>query len=339
MEYWQFSQRQAGRRDYRPFEDAMTRPNILAGLAAIGVLAGATPALADQGGVPFWFSGQVASLSATAPSPGWTLGVLGYDYVGSASKTFQFGPTVVANIHTEVPVPMFQLGYAPKTTLFGAQPYIAMAFGAGYNNTTAGATLSNPPTALSRTDSMSGATDLYPYASLSWVKGVSNWMVYATGDIPVGDYQPGRLANLGIGHGAADLGAGYTYLNQKSGLEFTMVTGFTFNAPNTSTQYTNGVDYHLDWALSQFLSASWEVGVVGYVYDQISADSGAGDRLGAFESKIAAAGPEIGHPFAAYGRAGYINLRAYWEFGAVHRVEGRAVYLTVAIPLGPSPKK
>jgi hypothetical protein len=31
-------------------------------------------------------------------------------------------------------------------------------------------------------------------------------MVYGTGDIPVGDYDPRRLANLGIGHGAIDFG-------------------------------------------------------------------------------------------------------------------------------------
>jgi hypothetical protein len=308
-------------------------------LVAVAALAAATPALADQGGVPFWFSGQTASLSATAPSPGWTLGVLGYDYVGSASKTFQFGQTLVANVRTVVPVAMFQLGYAPATTLFGGQPYVALTFGAGHNSTSAGATLSNPPLSVSRTDSVGGATDIYPYASLSWAKGASNWMVYGTGDIPAGDYSKGRLANLGIGHGAADLGAGYTYLNPKSGLEFTTVTGFTFNTENTSSRYTNGVDYHLDWALSQFLSAKWEVGAVGYVYDQITGDSGSGARLGAFESKIAAAGPEIGHPFALYGRAGYVNLRAYWEFAAEHRVEGRAIYLTVAIPLGTSPKK
>lgn len=37
-------------------------------------------------------------------------------------------------------------------------------------------------------------------------------MVYVTGNIPIGDYDPNRLANLGLGHSAVDIGGGYTYL-------------------------------------------------------------------------------------------------------------------------------
>ena len=43
-------------------------------------------------------------------------------------------------------------------------------------------------------------------------------MVYSAGDVPVGDYNPNRLANIGIGHGAIDFGAGYTYLNPATGI-------------------------------------------------------------------------------------------------------------------------
>ena len=43
--------------------------------------------------------------------------------------------------------------------------------------------------------------------------GVNNSMVYGTGLIPIGDYDPNRLANLGIGHGAIDFGGGYTYFD------------------------------------------------------------------------------------------------------------------------------
>jgi hypothetical protein len=55
---------------------------------------------------------------------------------------------------------------------------------------------------------------------LRWNQGVNNWMIYGAGDIPVGAYQSTRLANLGIGHGVADAGIGYTYLNQQTGHEF-----------------------------------------------------------------------------------------------------------------------
>ena len=48
---------------------------------------------------------------------------------------------------------------------------------------------------------------------------------------------------------------------------------------NPSTNYQNGVDFHLDWAASQFLSKQFFVGLVGYLYNEIGCDSGSGDQL------------------------------------------------------------
>src|SRR5262249_14287943 len=103
-------------------------------------------------------------------------------------------------------------------------------------------------------------------------------------------YDSARLANLGIGHGAIDAGVGYTYFDQKTGHEFSAVTGLTYNLPNQSTNYQNGVDWHLDWAASQFLSNQLSVGVVGYVYKEIGCDSGSGDRVGSSNRKFLALG-------------------------------------------------
>ena len=95
--------------------------------------------------------------------------------------------------------------------------------------------------------------DLYPTGSLRWNWGVNNVMTYLTGDIPVGLYNSQQLATLGIGHGAIDAGAGYTYFDQQTGHEFSVVIGATYNLINPSTQYQNGIDGHLDWGASQFL--------------------------------------------------------------------------------------
>src|ERR1019366_2023407 len=75
----------------------------------------------------------------------------------------------------------------------------------------------------SLSDSLIGVGDLYPMVSLKWHDGVHNWMTYATGDIPVGAYDPNRLANIGLGHGAIDGGGGYTYFDPKTGHEFSGV--------------------------------------------------------------------------------------------------------------------
>ena len=161
-------------------------------------------------------------------------------------------------------------------------------------------------------------------------------MTYATGDIPVGAYEPRRLANLGIGHGAMDGGAGYTYINPQTGHEFSAVGGFTYNFKNTDTQYRNGVDFHLDGAFSQYLSKQLFVGLVGYTYQQVTADS-APPILGDFKSRVSAVGPQIGYLFPVGDMQGYLNLKGYKEFDAANRPEGWNVWLTFAIsPTAPA---
>ena len=103
--------------------------------------------------------------------------------------------------------------------LFARGGPLAGGVGFGYGKNTPDAVFSFSPrgTARYRRDSVWGFTDLYPVVSLAWSSGVHNWMTYLTGDIPVGAYDSERLANIGIGHGAIDVGGGYTYLNQQSG--------------------------------------------------------------------------------------------------------------------------
>jgi hypothetical protein len=139
---------------------------------------------------------------------------------------------------------------------------------------------------------------------------------------------------LGIGHGAIDAGGGYTYLDQQRGRELSAVAGLTYNFQNNDSHYNNGIDSHLDWAASQFLSASWHVGVAGYVYYQPAGDSGSGNPLGSFKSRVAAAGPEVGSLFKIMGNQAYVNARAYKEFWAKNRVEGYTLFATLSISFG-----
>ena len=59
-----------------------------------------------------------------------------------------------------------------------------------------------------------------------------------------------------------------------------MVAGLTHNFINPDTQYQNGIDAHIDWAASKFLSPQFHVGVAGYLYQQLTGDSGSGATLG-----------------------------------------------------------
>jgi len=150
------------------------------------------------------------------------------------------------------------------------------------------------------------------------------------GDLPVGTYDPSRLANLGIGHGAMDAGFGYTYFDSKTGHEFSFVTGLTYNLVNPSTNYQNGIDWHLDWGLSQFVTKTLQIGAVGYFYDQLTPDSGCLPALCPFESRTIGIGPQIGLIFPGESFQTYLNVKGYWDIDTQNRASGASAWVTLA---------
>ena len=188
-----------------------------------------------------------------------------------------------------------------------------------------------------RTDSRTGFGDVLPMASLKWNAGINNFMTYLTGDIPAGAYDKNRLANLGLGHGAIDGGGGYTFLDPQSGHEFSVAGGFTYNFTNQAIDYQNGIDFHLDWGASQFLSKEVFAGLAGYLFNQITGDSGPGARLGPFESRVAGIGPQLGTFIPMGGAQAFLGLKAYKDFGSQNRPPGWNLWVTFAIsPASPA---
>ncbi len=332
-------------------EKATLRSSAVAILLCAGILSTTSSlAVADESGTSFWLPGTYGSLAAAPGTPGWALATVYYHTSVSAgadvaaSREIQIGRfnpalnvNLNANLHASADLAIIVPSYIFATPVLGGQLAVQMGTIVGTTSANVNGTLSAtlPPFGLVRTDSISdtvvGFGDLYPLASLKWNAGVHNFMTYVTGDIPVGNYSSTSLANLGLGHGAVDAGGGYTYLNPATGHEFSAVAGFTYNLKNQTTQYQSGVDFHLDWGVSQFLSKQFFIGLVGYAYDQVSADSGAGDRVGAFESRVFAAGPQLGYIFPIAGKQGFLGLKSYAEFGAKNRPEGWNTWLTFAI--------
>jgi hypothetical protein len=256
-----------------------------------------------------------------------------YNYGGSAGRAVDLerGRLFSAGLNTSFDGLFIAPTYTPDTMILGARPSFSLAFAPAYNTTTANVGLGR--LSASRTDSLFGASDLYPTAQLYWNAGEHNFMVYITGDIPVGSYDPNRLSAIGIGHGAIDGGGAYTYFDEKTGTEASATLGFTKNFENPSTNYTNGTDAHLDLGAAQFLNEQLFVGAVGYYYQQLTADSGQLAILGPNESRTRGVGPQIGYNFNVGGVSIYTNLRDYTEFGSYRRVQGHAIYFTVSLPL------
>jgi hypothetical protein len=336
-------------------EKSMLRSAALAVILGVGILSStASVSRADESGTSFWLPGTYGSLAAVPSTPGWAVASVYYHTSVSAGADVaaareiqigRFNPTLNvnlnANLHASADLAIIVPSYVFATPVLGGQFAVQMGTIVGTTSANVNGTLTAalPPFAVMRTDSIgdtvTGVGDLYPLASLKWNMGVNNFMTYVTGDIPVGNYSSTSLANLGLGHGAIDAGGGYTYFNPATGHEFSAVAGFTYNFINNATQYQSGVDFHLDWGASQFLSKQFFIGLVGYAYDQVSPDSGSGDRLGAFESRVFSAGPQLGYIFPIAGKQGFLGLKSYFEFGAKNRPEGWNTWLTFAISEAP----
>jgi hypothetical protein len=305
---------------------------------------------ADEGGVSFWLPGQYGSLAATPQTPGWALGAIYYHttLAGSGNvaaareiEVGRFSPTVNVNLNLKLNAQGDLMVLAPTytfaTPVFGGQFAVSMAgiFGRDAASIAGTLTAAAGPLVTTRTGELDSALtsvgDLYPTATLRWNQGVNNFMTYITGDIPVGAYDPTRLANLGIGHGAVDVGGGYTYLNPATGNEFSGIFGATYNLKNQDTQYQNGIDVHFDWGVSHFLSKQVFVGLVGYGYQQVTDDFGQNPVLGGFRSSVAGIGPQVGYIFPVGDMQGFLGVKAYGEFDATNRASGWNTWLTFSI--------
>ena len=305
-------------------------------IAALLALICSDRAAADEAGVSFWLQGQFGSFAAAPSNPGWSFESTFYHATAAASPSLSFvrGGGFQTGIKSPSDFVMLTPTYVFATPVLGGQAAVGMTALYGRNTTSVSATLSGPGgTSLSgsRSDYVLGFGDLYPAASLKWNRDVHNFMVYTTAGVPVGVYDPNRLASMGLGHWAADAGVGYTYLNEQVGFEWSAVVGFTYNFINPYTQYRSGIDAHLDWAISPYLTDKLHVGAVGYVYNQVTGDSGASPVLGGFRSRVAGIGPQIGFFFPIGEREGYLNLRGYSEFDAKNRLEGWTAYVTFSV--------
>jgi hypothetical protein len=328
----------------------LVSPLVAITLAVAVTIAAPRVSFADENGVSFWVPGFFGSMAATPQQPGWSFAAINYYTNVSASGDAalskeitigQFNPTlnasINANISARADIGFLAPSYVFATPFLGGQASVGLLAAYGQNSTALNGTIAGTvgPIPFMKTIDLSQTTDglgdLVPQFAVRWNAGVNNYLAYITGDIPVGLYHSSNLANLGLGHGAIDGGVGYTYFDPKTGNEFSATVGLTGNFENTSTGYTNGIDAHLDLGASKFLTKQLQVGLVGYVYDQLTPDSGCAPVLCPFESRVLGVGPQVGYLFPVGDMQGYLNLKGYKEFDNFDRPAGYNIWLTFVL--------
>ena len=320
---------------------------VIGALCALAIASSPRLAHADSGGVSFWLPGTFGSLAAAPVTPGWSWASIYLHLNQSAGGGVNFVTSngirgsVVAGLNARADALVEGVTYTFPSPILGGQAGFSLLAAPGNLGVGINASLTGP---LGRTisggvsDNRTTVSDVFYQGTLKWNQGVNNEMVYVAGNIPSGSYDPNRLANLSFGFTGVDAGAGYTYLDPKTGHEFSVVGGMTYSGPNTTLQYQNGIDAHVDWAVSQFISKSVHIGMAGYYFQQLTDDSGPGATLGGFRGMAVGIGPQIGFLFPVGNLQGYLNVKGYADLETDNRPKGWSTWVSFVLsPKAPEP--
>lgn len=169
-------------------------------------------------------------------------------------------------------------------------------------------------------------------AFIGWQAGSFHMKLSAMLNVPVGDYSSKRIANIGLNRWAGDVTASVTWLDPSSRFEFSISPGFTFNGENPATNYKTGTEFHVESALMLHMTPALSLGIAGYHYQQISADTGSGAVFGPLKGQVSAIGPNVSYNFKAGATPVYASFRWLREFSARNRLQGNVGFLTLTVP-------
>ncbi len=285
---------------------------------------------ASEGGATFYIPGLYGDLAvAIPPPPGAYLLSTSIFYQAKAPNPL-FPNAIDRKVDADIFAQMLRGFYVPDASFLGAQ----MLF--GFRVLTLDSDISvdvdTPFGSLQLDDSNTGYGD-FGIVPLSLYWQVDNFYInlYEVINAPTGRYEPGRIANIALGHWTFDTVLVMTWLDPKTGIEISAVPGIIYNSENMKTNYKSGVEFHMDTMLNWHISPSWMVGLHGSIYKQLTDDEGADHSLGSFRGHSFAFGPAIAW-HQDIGEQKYL-LSAKWlhEFEAKNKLEGDLILLTAGI--------
>ncbi len=167
-------------------------------------------------------------------------------------------------------------------------------------------------------------------AILGWHYGNFFWNVALSVIAPTGKYDSQDLANTGLNYWTVLPQFAVSYFDPKSGWDVSAAFAYTINTQNTATDYQTGGIFHLDWAVGKQITPHWKVGVVGYVMDQLTGDSGPGAKLGSFEAHSWALGPAVQYGFLLGTTPVAVLAKWTHEISATDTFQGNTVTTAVS---------
>ncbi len=323
----------------------MIKPTILASSVACALALAAT-SRAEEGGSAHYTPGTTASFIDVFPGQPGGLAMLNYftyyDAKAPVSRTLEFGGLLTADARATAYADTFVGIYqAPWNVLGGglafgvALPYVWMEVKGEAQHIqpdgTAGAVFSARDTAngfgdITLIPVMLGWTNILPDLKLD-----ARLSIFA----PTGDYEKGRLANVGKNYWSFEPGVMASWFSSKVGTELSLYTGIDFNTRNDATDYQSGTSLHLDATLAQhlpFAGGLIGVGANAFFYQQLTGDSGSGALLGEFKGRTVGIGPVLSY-VRPIGKATQLLAEVKWlpELDVDKRLKGDFVWFKLGI--------
>jgi hypothetical protein len=266
-------------------------------VAAIAIAAMMTaPAIghAAEGGAGFCLLGSTGAAAAITPPPGvyFQNDICYYSGDLGGGKALPAAGQLAVGVEGKAAIEIPTLIWILPEDMAGGHLGLSATIPFGWKKTDADVTLSGPRGGTgtgSVSDSVFTVGDPLISAFLGWEAGDFHWQVGTMINTPIGDYQKGEISNISFNHWGADVLAAGTWLDPSTGLDLSGVVGMTFNAENPATDYQTGNEFHFEWAAVQHFNEQFDAGLVGYYYDQVTGDSGAG-ATSEFKGRVAAIG-------------------------------------------------
>jgi hypothetical protein len=251
----------------------------------------ANQAYAAEGGLSNYIPAFYGDLAlAVEPPDGFSFRNDVFYFSGDIGESFRSGD-IKANVDITLVYDYLSFLYKPEFKVFGAPVAFAITPAIGHADIEADIKVGEVSGNLN--DDHTGLGDTTLAAMFYWNHekfhfSLNNYIV-----TPTGDYDADDLANIGLNYWTFEVDVAATYLNEETGQDYSILVGYGYNTENEDTDYQSGDEVHLDFVLNQFITESFAIGINGYFYKQIGADSSDGDLLGSFKGEGAGIGPAI----------------------------------------------
>jgi hypothetical protein len=301
----------------------------LLALLGIVLLAGSS-AKGAEGGYSNYIPGTYGDFAAAVEPPTkFTLRNDIYYYQADGARSVRSG-LVEADADLEFIMDFLTLLYKPDIEILNAHYAFGVFIPIVYADIDTGVRIGNQQVRLQ--DDTFGIGDLtFVPGILFWNHGNFHFTLSEYIIAPTGKYDTDDLANTGLNYWTFDTNIAVTYLNEKTGQDYSVNVGYNYNTENSDTDYQTGQEVHIDYMVNQFLSDSFALGIQGFYLKQVTGDSGDGALLGGFKAEAAGIGPAVLWSSKSLGRE--VTFIGKWlhEYHADRRLEGDHVFLSFAM--------